>query len=46
MKTPKTYRPRRSVPFNTGTRVIWSRKDKANRRAVLNRETRRMMEEC
>jgi hypothetical protein len=35
--TPKS---RRIVPFNTGTRVHRSKRDKARTRAALNRETR------
>ena len=38
---PDTYKPRRLVPFNTGTRVMSSKRDKARSRAALNRETRK-----
>lgn len=34
-KTP--YIPRVVVKMNTGSRIIFSRKDKANRRQALNR---------
>lgn len=37
---PKVCRPRRCVPFNTGTRVIRSKRDRALTRAALNRATR------
>lgn len=37
-KTP--YMPRVIIKMNTGTRVILSKKDKANSRKELNRKTR------
>lgn len=41
MSKPKTpYIPRVMVTMNTGSRVIWSKKDKANRRANLNKQVR------
>lgn len=34
------YIPRIIVKMNTGTRIIWSKKDKANIRRELNRRTK------
>lgn len=39
-KSKKPYMPRIIVKMNTGTRVIKSKKDKANSRQALNRKTR------
>lgn len=36
MKT-KPYRPRVLIPFNTGTRIIKSKRDKMRSRQYLNR---------
>lgn len=36
MKT-KTYKPRVLIPFNTGTRVMRSKRDKMRSRQYLNR---------
>ena len=39
-KTKKPYMPRVLVKMNTGTRVMKSKKDKANTRQALNRKTK------
>lgn len=35
-----SLKSRRLVPFNTGTRVMTSKRDKARSRAVLNRQVK------
>ena len=45
MKTKKTntpYMPRVIVKMNTGTRIMKSKKDKANTRQALNKTVREM----
>ena len=39
-KTKKPYMPRIVVKMNTGTRVMKSKKDKANSRQALNKKTK------
>lgn len=39
----RILKPRRVVPFNTGTRTIWSKRDKANTRSALKSSLRRAL---
>ena len=39
-RSKKPYMPRIVVKMNTGTRVIKSKKDKANSRQALNKKTK------
>lgn len=43
-KTNKPYMPRVIVKMNTGTRIMKSRKDKANTRQALNKKTKEMVD--
>lgn len=44
-KIKKPYMPRVVINMNTGTRVIKTKKDKANSRQVLNKKTREAFED-
>ncbi len=41
-KSKKPYMPRVLVKMNTGTRTMKSKKDKANTRQALNKQTKEM----
>ena len=42
MKRKKPYMPRVVMKMNTGTKVLKSKKDKANTRQALNKKTKEM----